>query len=199
MTDKTKANDSEQPDEHHGQSTGGGGEIPDSHRITAKTRGEAELETLPDPDETYPSLNWNHGPSTEQHFQCSCGEPLDDSPRQVVNHLIDVGAYDGEPITDGGEDTENIACGVCGDPIEGESELSPDGEVHPACKNNFSDDLMTDGGESEPSGITIQFRDNDPEDPELTPEFISDFLTNNPEYELETATFRLMTEGEDHD
>lgn len=68
-----------------------------------------------------------------------------------------------------------------------------------ALKSGGDGEPLTDGGEREPSAITVQFRDNNPEDPELTPEFISDFLSNNSEYELETVTFRAMTEGEDHD
>lgn len=61
-----------------------------------------------------------------------------------------------QPVTDGGEDTEPIPCAICGNPIEGESELSADGEVHPECNTNFSgDDLMTDGGVDGPEPFTL--------------------------------------------
>lgn len=70
--------------------------IPEGHEIRSKTRGEATLAELPDPDDAYPTLEWEDGGLAHQHYTCSCGEDLADDARAVVNHLIDVGAYDPE-------------------------------------------------------------------------------------------------------
>jgi len=69
-------------------------DMPEGHEIRAKTRGSATLSELPDPDESHPTLEWDNSGRSHQHYTCSCGEPIGDSGREVVNHLIDVGAYD---------------------------------------------------------------------------------------------------------